>query len=142
SLAVDAPAGFGSLHGRDGVLRPIDETITDDPQAHPGSGADRLRRSAQGSRLRVQVEFFTPEQCEGPLPHAEELVAMPFDDPKQSHRFASVGFTPRGGSVPIFDWEVVVSRDPIETDEDFERANQANRAELDTVALELCTVDE
>src|SRR5690606_30792100 len=39
SLAVDAPAGFGSRHGRDGVLRPIDETITDDPQAHPGSGA-------------------------------------------------------------------------------------------------------
>jgi hypothetical protein len=142
TLSVSAPVGYGSLHGLDGALRPIDDTITDDPVGRPGSGADRLRRSPQGSRLRLQIEFFSPEDCLGPLPVADEFVVMPFDDPRHSHRYATVGFTPRGGSVPIFDWEVVVSRDPIATDDDFERATAANRAEIDTVSLELCTIDE
>jgi hypothetical protein len=140
--AASAPVGYGELHGLDGIVRPMDGTITDDPSGTPGSGADRLRRTPQGTRLRVEIEFFSPEACEGQLPVADELIVTPFDDPKHSHRFATVSFTPRGGSVPIFDWEVVVSRSPIETDEDFERATAANRAEIDTVALELCSVDD
>jgi hypothetical protein len=139
---TSVPVGYGELHGDDGSIRPMDQTITDDPVARSGSGADRLRRSAQGTRIRVEVEFFTPEECMGALPVADELVVVPFDDPTDSHRFATVSFTPRGGSVPVFDWEVVVSRSPIESEEDFERATAANRAEIDTVALELCAADE
>src|SRR5690606_5851827 len=73
---------------------------------------------------------------------ADELVASPHADPSESHHFATVAFTPREGSVPVFDWHVVISEQPIVTDEDFLRATAANRAELDTVALELCSADE
>lgn len=36
--------------------RAIDETILDDPTAHAGSGADRLRRGADGTRVTVSVD--------------------------------------------------------------------------------------
>lgn len=49
-----APVGYGALHGEDGELRPIDDTITDDPAAAPGSGADRLHVIG-GVRAQLRV---------------------------------------------------------------------------------------
>ena len=34
------PAGYGTLHGESGDMFPIDASITDDPVAAPGSGAE------------------------------------------------------------------------------------------------------
>lgn len=138
---VSEPFGYGELHGADGRIRPIDHTITDDPIRRPGSGADRLRKLGDQPRLSVEAAFFTEEECAGPLPLADELRAKPHGDERRSHHHAEVSFIPRRGSVPIFEWEVVIAREPIESDEDFERASEANAAELDTVALSLCVAD-
>lgn len=140
--SVRRPVGHSVLHGLVGEIVPMNPTINDDPEDHPGSGADRLRASPRGDRLHVELEFFEPEQCQGALPFADEIFGAPYEDERHSHRFATVGFTPREGSVPVFDWEVVVSREPILDEEDFERATAANRAELDTVSLALCEIDE
>ena len=140
--AVSDPYGYGDLHGADGRVRPIDHTITDDPRRHPGSGADRLRKLDEGARLSVSAVFFSEEECAGEMPRAEGLEARPHGDEQRSHQHAALRFIPRRGSVPIFDWEVAISREEIIDDEDFERANKANAAELDTIALNLCTADQ
>ena len=36
---VVTPVGYGALEGQDGTLRPLDDTISDDPDRAPGSGA-------------------------------------------------------------------------------------------------------
>jgi hypothetical protein len=51
----DGPRGYGSVHGEDGEVRPLDGTIVDDPVGAPGSGADRLFLREDGYRLRVSV---------------------------------------------------------------------------------------
>lgn len=139
---VDLPYGYGELHGADGRIRPIDHTITDDPRSRPGSGADRLRKLGDEPRLRVEAAFFTEEECAGELPAADALSAAPHRDERRSHHHAELSFIPRRGSVPVYDWEVAISREPITNEIDFERANQANAAEIDTVALSLCAPDE
>ncbi len=52
---IDVPIGYGDLHGASGDLVTMDASITDDPAGAPGSGADRLRRSAAGVRFKVLV---------------------------------------------------------------------------------------
>ncbi len=54
-VRVNAPIGYGSTHGEDGEIRPLDETISDDPGGSPGSGADRLLADNGGARIRVTV---------------------------------------------------------------------------------------
>jgi hypothetical protein len=61
-------AGYGALHGRDGELRRMDDTITQDPENHPGSGADRLRKRPQDPRMSVRV--ITSNVCEQDNPPA------------------------------------------------------------------------
>lgn len=69
-FATAKPVGYGALHGEDGAVRPLDDTITDDPGTAPGSGADRLRKGPQGERLRVVVPPWnvceqpdSPDEC-------------------------------------------------------------------------------
>lgn len=66
---TSTPAGYGALHGEDGLIHEMDGTITDEPSAAPGSGADRLRVGEQGSRLRVVVPQWNV--CEQPEPPEE-----------------------------------------------------------------------
>lgn len=61
SFSASAPMGYGSLDGVDGEIRPLDGSISDDPRALPGSGADRLRW--QGDRTRLQVEVRPTTLC-------------------------------------------------------------------------------
>jgi hypothetical protein len=50
------PLGYGSIHGEDGDVHPMDGTISDDPDSATGSGADRLfAQDADDSRVRVFV---------------------------------------------------------------------------------------
>ncbi|MFW2390029.1 MAG: CFI-box-CTERM domain-containing protein [Polyangiales bacterium] len=49
------PTGYATLHGESGELFEIDSTINNDPDAAPGSGADRLRMGPDGTRLSVFV---------------------------------------------------------------------------------------
>ncbi|MDW8362110.1 MAG: CFI-box-CTERM domain-containing protein [Myxococcales bacterium] len=67
--AVAAPVGYGDVDGLDGRIRPMDGTISDDPAAHPGSGADRLRHGPDGSRVRAQV--VVTRLCESAEPPPE-----------------------------------------------------------------------
>jgi hypothetical protein len=60
------PAGFGDLHGLDGDIHEMDGTIRDDPDRHPGSGADRLLADEEGRRLRALVP--TVDVCAQPEP--------------------------------------------------------------------------
>jgi hypothetical protein len=72
-----------------GALEPL-ASIADDPQEHPGSGADRLERSGNGPRLTLHVEALTalPEPDPGvPLPPIDNPTMMmtpePGSDPDQ-----------------------------------------------------------
>lgn len=58
-------AGYGSIDGSDGDLRPIDDSISDDPNNKRGSGADRLL-SVSGVRASLRVQSADP--CSRPNP--------------------------------------------------------------------------
>lgn len=51
---TSGPSGYGDLHGFDGDIRSMDDSITDDPTSDAGSGADRLAVD-EGGRFRVRV---------------------------------------------------------------------------------------
>lgn len=56
SASASAPTYYTTVHGLDDTLVTVDESsITDDPETAPGSGADRLRASPDGTRLEVLV---------------------------------------------------------------------------------------
>ncbi|MBX3248325.1 MAG: hypothetical protein KF901_14185 [Myxococcales bacterium] len=65
-FTVGSPQGYGSLHGEDGDVRPMDATLTDDPTNAPGSGADRLLRRPDG--VRVEVNVIPTAVCSSPDP--------------------------------------------------------------------------
>jgi hypothetical protein len=65
TVSTSKPAGYGALQGEDGDLRPIDATISDDPNAAKGSGADRLR-NVGGARATLRVS--TTDPCSRPNP--------------------------------------------------------------------------
>ncbi len=61
---TDVAYGYGSLSGvgaQGGAITPIDATISNDSVNAPGSGIDRLRRAAEGYRLRVDVGPTPPD---------------------------------------------------------------------------------
>jgi hypothetical protein len=57
-------AGHGALHGESGGI--FEGGVVDDPEAAPGSGADRLRRDENGDRLVVTVPEW--DACARPDP--------------------------------------------------------------------------
>jgi len=60
----DDAYGYGSLSGvgaQGGAITPIDATISNDAVGAPGSGVDRLRRTPEGYRLRVDVGPTPPD---------------------------------------------------------------------------------
>jgi hypothetical protein len=59
AVRVSQPAGYGSLGGEDGTLHTMDGSITNDPHAKVGSGADRLRL-VDGTRATVRVSQLDP----------------------------------------------------------------------------------
>jgi hypothetical protein len=63
------PWGYGDIHGLTGEVTPMDGTISDDPTATPGSGADRLQALTSGSRFSVVVR--PSAVCDQPDPPPE-----------------------------------------------------------------------
>jgi hypothetical protein len=82
---ADAYAGYGSLDGSDGDLRPPDATIT---TGVPGSGAERLLPiPGVGRRVRARVD---PEaSCEAPPP-IEDLAVAAVSDASVEVTFGAV----------------------------------------------------
>ena len=64
------PLGYGALHGEDGMFRSMDSTITDNPTAAPGSGADRLLALGSGTQ-RFTVDVMATNVCQQPEPPPE-----------------------------------------------------------------------
>jgi hypothetical protein len=108
------PVGFGSVDGTDanpGAMHAMDGSITDDPQLHPGSGADRLRLSStQTSRLEVEVR---PCLQQAPPDAPTEFTVEPVVDPKRSHQWGHLRFVvpPSASRFPIERYEVRTSSD-------------------------------
>ncbi|MDB4989754.1 MAG: hypothetical protein JWN04_4932 [Myxococcaceae bacterium] len=67
TVNVTTPAGYGTLHGDDGTLHPMDATISDDPGSAPGSGADRL---IEMSSVRASLVVQAADPCTRPNPPA------------------------------------------------------------------------
>ena len=67
NVQVKTPAGYGSLLGDDATLHPIDDTISDDPESAPGSGADRL---IENGGVRASLAVQTSDPCTRPNPPA------------------------------------------------------------------------
>ncbi|HEY8428635.1 MAG TPA: CFI-box-CTERM domain-containing protein [Sandaracinaceae bacterium] len=130
------PFGYGSIDGRDGgVIHAMDETITDDPNGSPGSGADRLMREGGGDRVTVRV--LGPELCEDNSPPGaiEGLTVTPYAERRSAHRWAHLSFVAPQDDFGVARYEVRVSTDPIVDEETFLRGLQAQAASLENEAL-------
>ncbi len=114
--ATTEPVGAGSWDWRDpnfGELGPLD-TITDDPDAAPGSGADRLRIDPDsGSRLSVAVR--TPESCEGNAPPSavSNVSITRYADFRHQHEWARLSFDVANDDDRVFRYEVRLSDSPM-----------------------------
>lgn len=131
------PAGYGSISGHDGELREMDDTITDDPDAHPGSGADRLRL---GNRdFRVSVRVMGAEACrDNRAPGAiEGLAVTEYAERRDAHRYAHLSFHASADDLAIARYEVRVSNEPIVDAASFGRALQARAATPEGEALQV-----
>ncbi len=78
TFGTSIAAGYSDLHGLDGDVRPIDATITDDPGAAPGSGADRLMLAF--GQPRVSLEIVGGEVCTAPMPPPECSIVCDGDE--------------------------------------------------------------
>jgi hypothetical protein len=67
TVEAHAAAGYGEQTGKDGELRPIDATISNDPVNAKGKGADRLL-AISGPRATLRVQNADP--CARPNPPA------------------------------------------------------------------------
>jgi hypothetical protein len=134
------PLGYGAIDGRDGEVHEMDGTITDDPSATPGSGADRLR--LEGRDFRVSLRVMGPEVCRENLPPGaiEGLAVTEYAERRDAHRYAHVSFVAPDEDFGIARYEVRVSTEPIVDDASFERALQAEAALPDSVALQVPTM--
>lgn len=55
TLTTADPIGHGEVEGLTGEMVPMNDNITDDADAAPGSGADRLRAAVDGTRFSLRV---------------------------------------------------------------------------------------
>jgi len=112
--ATSLPVGYGDEEGwgpAAAALNPMgDGAITDDPVNAPGSGADRLRRQPDQTRLRVQTGSCPTHAPPGaPL----QLAAVPDSSPRHSHEWGSLRFVEPSGDKPIGHYEVRVGLKPM-----------------------------
>jgi hypothetical protein len=117
STTVVEPAGFSSVDGLDpdsGSMHAMDGSITDDPAAVPGSGADRLRH-LPGTGYRLKVEVRDGAFCRDPsLPAAPaELTAEPVSDPKNAHHWGRLRYMTPPSGLAIAKYDVRYSKQPI-----------------------------
>ncbi len=141
-VTSESPSGYGSTSGWDeraADMRTMDGTITDDPVAAQGSGADRLRRQEDSWRVRVTV--VGPEVCEENTPPSAitALQVAPFGERHDAHRYAHLSFVAPADDLGVSRYEVRVATEPVVDEASFQRALPANAAVTDSVALEVPT---
>jgi len=140
-LATTAgPAGYGDLAGwgpTAAALNPMgDGAITDDPVNAPGSGADRLRRQNDQTRLRVQTGS-CPTHAPPGAP--SQLSAVPDKNARHSHEWGALHFIEPESSRAIAHYEVRVGLKAMtEGDEaSFLQDPPGVTATIDAVALQI-----
>jgi hypothetical protein len=140
TFTTAAPVGRGDLDGfgpTGGDLTAIaGALITDDPVAAPGSGADRLRRTTDGVRVRLEVRNCPPhEPPGGPV----TLSARADPDSKHSHEWGVLRFVEPAGSQPIDHYEARFGPSAIVPGDEslFLRATPLVTADLDPVAARI-----
>lgn len=109
------------------------DQMTDDPQHAPGSGADRLRKDADGNRLKVIAK--PPMSCEGNAPPSgvSQVSLKRFPNDLHAHEWVGLEFAASNDDTAIYRYEVRVSIDPISDTESFMRGQPAKDA---TIAAE------
>jgi hypothetical protein len=139
-VTTSAPAGYGALHGEDGLLRDMgDGVVTDDPVNARGSGADRLIRQPEGWRFAVEVQGASAcadARAPGPL---TDFFVGPSSDDKHSHEHGVLRFRVPTQDRAIARYEVRVSREPITDLATFLAGQPANEASLEDRALVIPT---
>lgn len=120
--ATSDATGAGSWDWRQqsfGTLQPLD-TITDDPEAAPGSGVDRLLYNAdEDSRLRVTIR--APASCDDNSPPSgvSELRIERHADFRHQHEWARLFFTRATDDDRVFRYDVRISETPMIGPDDF-----------------------
>lgn len=142
TTSVNLPEGYGSVSGQGsegGTVHPLDSTIVNDPAGAAGSGADRLRASADGTRVRVHAQ--SAEACQANVnPGAIQGMAVTqHENRRQAHRYAHLAFNAPSDDGGIVQYQVRVSQEPITDAASFERARPANAASLEIEALQVPT---
>jgi hypothetical protein len=137
-VEVEEPMGYGSLDGRGphgGEIVSMDGSILDDPSVSPGSGVDRLRADAAGTRLRVRTR--TAAECMGNTPPSriEGLSVTQYHDRHAAHRYAHLELVAPSDDRGVVLYDVRVSDAPITDDASFLAARPANAASLEIEAL-------
>jgi hypothetical protein len=109
------------------------DRMTNDPKNAPGSGADRLRKNADGDRFKVIVK--PPMSCEGNAPPSavSQLGLKRFPNDLHAHEWAELDFMASGDDTAIYRYEVRISIDPISDTDSFMRGQPAKDA---TIAAE------
>jgi hypothetical protein len=135
------PAGYGSTDGRGdagGTMHPMDEAITMDPDAHPGSGGDRLQMI---DGARVTTEVIPPVMCErNTAPGAiGDLVLSPYHERRDAHHFVHLAFLAAADDQRVARYEVRYASTEITDEATFARAQPALAASVESLALEVPT---
>jgi hypothetical protein len=117
-----------------GALGPM-QGMTDDPKLAPGSGADRLMKMDDGSRLRVELR--PPLSCmEDPPPGpVANLELFEYPEELHAHQYAELQFDAAQDDRGIFRYEVRVSTEPITDDDSFMAGAPAKEASLEAAEL-------
>jgi hypothetical protein len=119
---------FGTLHSMDGIS---DE--------RPGSGADRLQRLPDGSRLELNVKPALSCQTDEPPSAVRELSVAPFPSRLHAHEWAQLHFRAAGDDIGVQRYDVRVSSAPITDDESFMAAMPAKAASIAAPELRVPT---
>jgi hypothetical protein len=131
------PIGFGALQGEDGAISPMTKSISNDPAAQKGSGADRLIAS-NNARVRVNVTVPDSAYCQDtPAPPAvQSLKVQPDANKRFAHMWAHLSFRAPESQRPIGSYQVEVKSDD---DVEWEPAFTPDSEQaLLPVALDLC----
>jgi hypothetical protein len=117
-----AAASYGQLQGMDGM--------TNDPANAPGSGADRLKLTDEGYRLKLIVK--PPMSCEGNAPPSKVDGLSASRDPNklQAFQWAALTFKAASDDTGVFRYDVRVSTDPITDEDSFMRGASAKSATM------------
>ena len=111
------PVGFGSVDGLApdaATMHAMDSSISDDPTAAPGSGADRLRMPDPPEEpVRLAIEVRDLEFCENHLPPEipTDFTVAPVGDPKHAFEWGQLHFVAPAHDLPIAKYEVRTSVD-------------------------------